>query len=103
MGVVMLPRLAAMVWSATTGISRSSLSASRSTSRAKGTKVMSATSLVTAILVKKGRKTRAASSCRVVAVRTSRASPSRRNTPRRCSPAMTAIRANSSIRVFQSI
>ena len=83
MGVAMLPRLAAMVCMTTTGMARTFSPAKARTSRAKGTKVMRATSLVTAMLVKKGRKMRIASSCRVVRVRRSMASPMVRNRPKR--------------------
>ena len=103
MGVAMLPRLAAMVWRLTTGMMRSRCPTRSSTSRAKGTKVMRATSLVTAMLVRKGRKISTPSSCRVEAVRESTIRPSRLNTPSPRRPVITAIRANSSPSVSKSM
>ena len=73
----MLPRLAAMVCRATTGTALCSSPARESTSRAKGTKVMRETSLVTSMLKKKGRKISTHSSCRVVAVRAKSSPPIR--------------------------
>lgn len=49
-GVVMLPRLAASVWQTTTGTIRSLRFTIRSSSRANGTKVIKATSLVISML-----------------------------------------------------
>ena len=102
MGVAILPRLAAMVCITTTGMTRWVCPARESTSRAKGTKVMRATSLVTAMLTKKGSRMSTPSSCRVVWVRSSMARPRRKNSPCRCRPAITAIRENSIPRVCTS-
>ena len=99
----MLPRLAASVCSATTGISSFSCSAMRRTVMANGTKVISATSLVIAMLQKKGRKTRTAIICRVFFVRRSRTLPQYANSPSRCAPFITAIRLNRSASVSQSM
>ena len=102
MGVAMLPRLAAMVCITTTGTTRWVWPARASTSRAKGTKVMRATSLVTAMLTKKGSRMSTPSSCRVVWVRSSMARPRRKNRPCRWSPPITAMRAKSIPRVCRS-
>ena len=56
-GVSMLPRLAAMVWSTTTGSTNGSMPAILRTAMAKGTNVINATSLVIAMLKKKHRNT----------------------------------------------
>ena len=77
----MLPKLAAMVWSTTTGSSSSSKAAICSTVMAKGTKVIRATSLVTSMLEKKHSPTRIAANCRPLFAIPSSVQPMRLNTP----------------------
>lgn len=103
MGVSILPRLAATVCSTTRGTTSQSCPAMCSTIRAKGTKVISDTSLVMTMLQKKGRNTRANIILRVVSVRRSRQLPSQTNNPAFWKPFITAIRPNSRARVFQSM
>ena len=69
MGVSILPRLAAMVWSATTGMRSSFPPAMERIITAKGTKVISATSLVISMAEKKQRAVNSRQSCRVVCMR----------------------------------
>lgn len=95
----MLPRLAAMVCRTTTGISLSSRRIIFSSSMAKGTKVISATSLVMNMLEKKHRRTRSISSCRRLCMRIRRLSPIWWKNPMAWSPAMVAMRQNKSPRV----
>ena len=102
MGVSMLPRLAAAVWSTATGTARCSCPAIRSTVSPKGTKVISDTSLVMAMLEKKGSATSASATDRVEAHRRSSRLPSQRNSPSCWNPFITAIRLNSWARVSQS-
>ena len=95
MGVSMLPRLAPMVCMHTTGrisFCRASGPRLSSTTKAKGTKVSSETSLVMNMLPKKHSPTSTSTSCRVPPVRASRARPIRSNTPCCRSPAITVIR-----------
>ena len=75
MGVSMLPRLAASVCRTTRGTASSSCWASFRTASPKGTKVMSDTSLVMAMLQKKGRNTNTSTMRRVEPARRSRALP----------------------------
>ena len=103
MGVSMLPRFAAAVCSTTSGMASRSHPAISSTTSPKGTKVMRATSLVTSMLTKKGRKVSTSSICRVVESRPSSPAPSASNTPCPCRPLLTAIRLNSRARVSQSM
>ena len=69
MGVIILPRLAATVWSTTRGTASFSCPIIRSTMRPKGTKVIRDTSLVMTILSTKGRNTSTNTIRREVAVR----------------------------------
>ena len=106
MGVSILPRLAAMVCIHTTGrISFSRASAPRlfRTTKVKGTKVSSDTSLVMNILPKKHNPTNTRTSCRVLPVRASRARPIRSKIPCCRSPAITVISEKRMARVRKSM
>ena len=99
----MLPRLAAMVWSTTRGARYSVRPISPSTRTANGTKVMSATSLVTTMDTKKGSSTRARLTRRIRRSPASNRWASTAKTPHSCSPATTAIRQNRRVSTRQSI
>ena len=103
MGVSMLPRLAAKVCITTRGTTCRPCPVIRSTNSPKGTKVSSATSLVTTILSPKGRNTSTPSRARVLRTRRSSPLARQRNTPARWYPFITTIREKSSARVFQSM
>ena len=94
-GVAMLPRLAAAVWRITVGKIRRRSPASSRIWRVKGTKVISATSLVMSMEEKKGSNTSSSCSRRTFFSPASSRWDSTRNTPQRCSPATTAIRHSS--------
>ena len=100
MGVAMLPRLAAMVSSDTVRISAPGLAASSAV--VSGTKVISATSLVTSMAEKKHARLRARHSLRVVPAVLSSAADRRSISPHFLRPATTAINAKSSISTVQS-
>ena len=102
-GVSILPRLAATVCITTTGTTSFSCPASRSTTSAKGTKVISETSLVTTMLQTNGRKTSTSIIPRLVRVWCSSPLPRNSNSPAFWNPFMTAIREKSIDRVSQSI
>ncbi len=101
-GVNMLPRFAAMVMSVATKHMRPSMPARRKTTKASGTNVMSATSLVTAMLAKNASPTSTPATARCVRARATNHAPTASNTPSERNPATTAIRQNSSASVCQS-
>ena len=103
MGVSMLPRLAATVWSTAMGTSSRSCPARRSTVMPKGMKVMSATSFVMTMLNAKGRNTSSSIMLRVVEARRSSLPARQTNTPASWKPFITAIREKSSASVSQSM
>ena len=98
----MLPRLAASVWQTTTGTIRSLRFTIRSSSRANGTKVIKATSLVISMLEKKHRRIRSCSSCLSEWIRSSSNSPSCRKKPMFWRPVVAVIRPKSRISVCRS-
>ena len=71
--------------------------------KVKGTKVMSATSFVTAMLEKKQSSTRIHASCRAFLTQLSSAWATHWKTPVLCSPDITPIRQNRMDRVRRSI
>ena len=102
-GSSILPRLAATVCSTTTKASRSCRPVRHRISTVKGTKVMSATSLVMSMAEKKHSSTNIISNWRVVRASLSNRSPKVRNSPRRRQAAITPISANSSPNVCRSM
>ena len=103
MGVSMLPRFAATVWSTTSGTMSRSCLAMRSDTSPKGTKVMSATSFVTIMLPTKGRPTSTASSARVPCARRSSAFARQMKSPACWKPFITAMSEKSRASVSQSM
>ena len=101
-GVNILPRFAAMVMSVATRHMRPSMPARRKTTKASGTNVMSATSLVTAMLAKNASPTSTPATARCVRARATNHAPTASNTPSERNPATTAIRQNSNASVCQS-
>ena len=98
----MLPKFAAMVMSVATRHSRPSMPLRRTTAKASGTNVISATSLVTAMLAKNARPTSIPATPRCVRTRPRRNAAARSSTPKLRKPATTAIRQNSNASVCQS-
>ena len=81
---------------------RPSMPARRKTTKASGTNVMSATSLVTAMLAMNASPTSTPATARCVRARATNHAPTASNTPSERNPATTAIRQNSSASVCQS-
>ena len=102
MGVTMLPRLAARVSSTTVRITSRSRPPVISSS-VKGTRVISATSLVATMARKKHTAVSAAASPRRVRMRLATARPIRSNTPQRRKPATTVISVKSISSVVASM
>ncbi len=94
MGVSMHPRFAATVWSTRTGAIMSFLSMPERTATARGTKVISETSLVIAIDAKKGRATSARQILRAEPVFPTIHDAAALNTPHSDIPATDAMRQN---------
>ncbi len=106
MGVSILPRLAAMVCITTRGSKSLALCSSPvipSTVKVKGTKVISATSLVISMLEKKHRSVSRSTRLRGPSTLPRSPQAMRRNTPIFCSPAITHIRQNRTARVRTSM
>ena len=91
----MLPKLAATVIITTVKHVRRSDPSGRSASKARGTKVTSATSLVMSMLEKNARRVSARLSLRGERATASSRWHATANTPRRVSPAMMTMRLNS--------
>ena len=98
----MLPKFAAMVMSVAIRHIRPSMPARRKTTKASGTNVMSATSLVTAMLAKNASPTSTPATARCVRARATNHAPAASSTPSERNPATTVIRQNSSANVCQS-
>lgn len=91
-----------MVMSVATKHIHPSMPARRKTTKASGTNVMSATSLVTAMLAKNASPTNTPATARCVRARATNHAPAASSTPSERNPATTAIRQNSSANVCQS-
>ena len=103
MGVAMLPRLAATVCNTTTGMARSFRPQRSRARRAKGTKVIRATSLVMIMLVKKHSSTSVSASWRLLWTLPKSLSVSRSNSPARWNPRTSSISENNSPSTRRSI
>lgn len=91
----MLPRLAAIVCNAITGMSSSVMPEAVKSMTANGTKVINDTSFVMNIEQKKHKNTSIKISCRVPPARLRSIDPSALKSPTLCKPATTSIRQNS--------
>ena len=100
MGVAILPKLAAMVSSTTIFSTVCTLPPIRSTRSVNGTKVISATSLVITILLKKQSTTMTAENLRIPPAFSRRKCPSMAKIPSDWKPATMIIRQNKSAIVW---